>query len=174
MWRAHSFFFPTPRRLRRPNHPNLFLLGLNSFHGILSYFTSKARNVEQGKGKSKKARQRDAGEGTSNNFHHDRGQGRGVRGCGGVSRGPGPGQNAPRIGLEPAILEICSLEVPGTRLEEPAPVPAYRGCYSPHGCGEAGERLGSLCAIEVEGRKRRPPTEVGGLGLEFRSLGFMV
>ena len=49
---------------------------------------------------------------------------------------------------------------------------AYRGCYSPHGCGEAGERLGSLCAIEVEGLKRRPPTEVGGLGLEFRSLGF--
>ena len=42
------------------------------------------------------------------------------------------------------------------------------GCYRPHGCGEAGERLGSLCAIEVEGRKRRPPTEVGGLGLEFR------
>ena len=30
---------------------------------------------------------------------------------------------------------------------------AYRGCYSPHGCGEAGKRLGSLCAIEVEGLK---------------------
>ena len=27
---------------------------------------------------------------------------------------------------------------------------------------------GSLCAIEVEGLKRRAPTEVGGLGLEFR------
>ena len=39
---------------------------------------------------------------------------------------------------------------------------AYRWCYRPHGCGEAGERLGSLCAIEVEGLKRRPPTEVGG------------
>ena len=38
---------------------------------------------------------------------------------------------------------------------------AYRGCYSPHGCGEAGRRLGSLCAIAVEGLKRRPPT-VGG------------
>ena len=45
----------------------------------------------------------------------------------------------------------------------------YRACYRPpHGCGEAGQRLGSLCAIEVEGLKRRPPTEVGGLGLEFR------
>ena len=43
-----------------------------------------------------------------------------------------------------------------------------RGCYRPHGCGEAGERAGSFCAIEVEGLKRRPPTEVGGLGLEFR------
>ena len=30
-----------------------------------------------------------------------------------------------------------------------------------HGCGEAGRRIGSLCAIEVEGLKRRPPT-VGG------------
>ena len=51
-----------------------------------------------------------------------------------------------------------------------------RGCYGPRGCGEAGERAGSFCAIEVEGLKRRPPTEVGGLGLEFRvqGLGFRV
>ena len=51
-----------------------------------------------------------------------------------------------------------------------------RGCCPPHGCGEAGERAGSFCAIEVEGLKRGPPTEVGGLGLEFRvwSLGFGV
>ena len=45
---------------------------------------------------------------------------------------------------------------------------AGRGCYRPHGCGEAGKRIGSLCAIEVGGLKRRPPTEVGGLSLEFR------
>ena len=50
----------------------------------------------------------------------------------------------------------------------------YRAYHSPNGCGEAGERLGSLCAIEVEGLKRRPPTEVGGLGLEFRVEGFRV
>ena len=37
----------------------------------------------------------------------------------------------------------------------------YRGCYGPHGCGEAGRHLGSLCAIEVVELKRRPPT-VGG------------
>ena len=30
LWRAHSFFLPTPCRLRRPNHPNLFLLGFSS------------------------------------------------------------------------------------------------------------------------------------------------
>ena len=41
--------------------------------------------------------------------------------------------------------------------------------YRPHGCGEAGMRIGSLCAIEVEGLKRRPPREVGGLA---SSLGF--
>ena len=44
----------------------------------------------------------------------------------------------------------------------------YHVLTGPHGCGEAGERIGSLCAIEVEGLKRRPPTEVGGLGLESR------
>ena len=35
-------------------------------------------------------------------------------------------------------------------------------------CGKAGRRTGSLCAIEVEGLKRHPPMEVGGLSLEFR------
>ena len=51
---------------------------------------------------------------------------------------------------------------------------AGRGCYRPHGCGEAGKRIGSLCAIKIEALKRRPPTEVGGLSLEFRAwdLGF--
>ena len=101
MWRAHSFFFPTPRRLRRPNHPNLFLLGFSS-------------------------RQREGRAGQR------------VITLLGTSTGP-----------EENLLRYR----------------AYRGCYSPHGCGEAGERLGSLCAIEVEKLKRRPPTEVGGLGL---------
>ena len=41
---------------------------------------------------------------------------------------------------------------------QPAPVRAGRGCYRPHDCGEAGKRIGSLCAIEVEGPKRRPAT----------------
>ena len=50
---------------------------------------------------------------------------------------------------------------------ERVPVPGTT-CSGPHGCGEAGERIGWLCAIEVEGLKRRPPTEVGGLGLESR------
>ena len=36
-----------------------------------------------------------------------------------------------------------------------------------------GEHLG-VALRQVEGLKRRPPTEVGGLGLEFRGLGFRV
>ena len=36
-----------------------------------------------------------------------------------------------------------------------------RGCYRPHGCGEAGERPGSTCSIDVEGLKRRPATVRG-------------
>ena len=41
-------------------------------------------------------------------------------------------------------------------------------CYSTRGCGKAGERLGSTCATDVEGHKRRPPSKVGGLYPEFR------
>ena len=46
---------------------------------------------------------------------------------------------------------------------------ASRGCYSTPGCGKAGERPGSTCAIDVEGHKRRPPSKVGGLCHEFRA-----
>ena len=45
---------------------------------------------------------------------------------------------------------------------------ASRGCYSTPGCGKAGKRPGSTCAIDVEGHKRRPPSKVGGLCHEFR------
>ena len=37
---------------------------------------------------------------------------------------------------------------------------ASRGCYSTPGCGQAGERAGSTCTIDVEGHKRRPPSKV--------------
>ena len=36
------------------------------------------------------------------------------------------------------------------------------------GCGKAGERAGSTCAIDVKGHKRRPPSKVGGLCHEYR------
>ena len=90
MWRAHSFFFPTPRRLRRPNHPNL----------------------------------------------------QGGRGGQESRAGQGKGAGQGRAGH---VLFVGS------------PKPLL-----------GGERIGSLCAMEVEGLKRRPPTEVGGLGFEFR------
>ena len=64
---ALSFNSPTPRRLRRPNHPNLFLLGFSSklisWHFLLLH-KYRQGNVEQGKGMSKKVRQRDTGEGS--------------------------------------------------------------------------------------------------------------
>ena len=47
-------------------------------------------------------------------------------------------------------------------------VPGLSRCYSTPGCGTAGERAGSTCAIDVEGLKRRPPLKVGGLCHEFR------
>ena len=43
-----------------------------------------------------------------------------------------------------------------------------RGCYSTPGCGKAGERPGSTCAINVKGHKRRPPSKVGGICNELR------
>ena len=57
MWRVHSFFFPTPRRLKRPNHPNLFLLGLASFHGILRVKPGQ-RRAGKGQEQEGKAAQR--------------------------------------------------------------------------------------------------------------------
>ena len=68
---------------------------------------------------------------------------------------------------------------PSTGLEENSSrYLASRGCYSTPGCGKAGERAGSTCAINVEGLKRRPPSKVSGLCHEFRvriyGLGFKV
>ena len=48
---------------------------------------------------------------------------------------------------------------------------ASRGCFSTPGCGKAGERRGSTCAIDVEGHKRRPPSKVARLCHEFRVQG---
>ena len=43
------------------------------------------------------------------------------------------------------------------RPEVPGPTQFFPQTRWAHGCGEAGRRIGSLCAIEVEGLKRRPP-----------------
>ena len=57
---------------------------------------------------------------------------------------------------------------------EPAPVPGGTWVLPFLWLWKPGKRIGSLCAIEVEGLKRRPPTEVSGLSLEFRVKGFRV
>ena len=94
---------------------------------------------------------RDAGEGSSKEGGQGRAgklsprhrQGRAGQGRRGPRGGPAGQGRAGQKGttFEGVYWSTCS----GTGL--------YRGCYSPHGCGEAGERLGSLCAIEVEGLK---------------------
>ena len=140
-------------------------------------FTSqvKPRQRRAGEGQEQEGKAEGRRGGHQQQLSPRQGQGRGGAGVWGGFEGPGPRGKMP---LELA-WSLPSLKSARWRFPEPAwrnllRCRAYRGCYSPHGCGEAGERLGSLCAIEVEGRKRRPPTEVGGLGLEFRSLGFMV
>ena len=55
-WRVF-LFFPTPCRLRRPNRPKLFLLGLalNSFHGLL--LGGRAGQAEQGRARAQQGRE---------------------------------------------------------------------------------------------------------------------
>ena len=97
----------------------------------------------------------------------------GKEGAGSHREGQGRGQGAGQIAnfgqVHPTqVAGGCPLPAPflgGPNHDQDG---VYR-CYSPHGCGKAGKRIGSLCAIEVEGLKRRPPTQVGGLSLEFRA-----
>ena len=94
-----------------------------------------------------------------------RGGSGGARGSQGGPGGPGGARWAP--GWRGGGFRVFTLTGTSTG---PGTGPS-RGCYRPYGCGEAGKRIGSLCAVEVEGLKRRPPTEVGGLSLEFRVQG---
>ena len=75
MSRALPFYSPTPRRRRRPNHPNLFLLGFSSklILWLSSFYTRGRAGAEQGRGQGQagQSRARDGG------------------GQGGLERGPG-------------------------------------------------------------------------------------
>ena len=127
MSQALPFYSPTPRRLRRPNHPNLFLLGFSS--KLILWFSSFFRNRSSGSQAERAVRQ-DQGRTRA-------GPGRKGRGCGGVSlgwgeggvggcgirnravrKGQGRGQKRWRIlaksqsGPAWSRLEICSLEAP--------------------------------------------------------------
>ena len=167
-----SFFFlshPTPSEV-----PNLFLLGFSSkfisLHSLLLHKYSQG-NVEQGKGKSKKARQRDTGEGSSKEEGRagQRGRGRGRGTLQGQGQGPErAGQAKKTKKKQIANFAKC---LPGTGLEPPRSAKSarwrFRGppWWVPFGGGGAStgpeENL-------LQKLKRRPPTQVGGPGLEFR------
>ena len=150
MSRALPFYSPTPRRLRRPNHPNLFLLGFSSKLILwLSSFYTRAGQGRAGQGRAGQGR---AGQGRAGQAGQGRaGQGRAGQGRAGQGRAgqgrAGQGRAGVRALLGPKLGQLAALNL---RYR------ARRGCYRPHGCGEAGKRIGSLCAIEVEGLKRRP------------------
>ena len=84
---ALSFNSPTPSRLRRPDHPSLFLLGfsLNSFQAFLCFFNgfdggSKTRGrAGGGQGRAGQGRAGRGGAGRG-------GAGRGGAGWGGAGR----------------------------------------------------------------------------------------
>ena len=119
----------------------------------------------QGRAGQGKAGQGRAGQGQG------QGQGQGARGLRKKAKKTKI-VNASRTGLEPP-RSLKSARGPkwpsGSRLSglgfragdqywspaEPAPLPGLSWVLPSPGCGEAGERVGLLCAIEVEGLKRR-------------------
>ena len=56
-----AFFSPTPRRLRRPNHPNLFLLGFRS--KLIPWLSSLFMQGRAGQGKGREGKAGKAGQG---------------------------------------------------------------------------------------------------------------
>ena len=102
---------------------------------------------------------------------------------------PGGGSEGGRGGGRKPFLPslFCSLEAlePPTNHLQVEGIRVYQGNYfiirdqywsrgEASSCEEVGRRIGSLCAIEVEGLKRRPPT-VGGRPLPWVwGLGFGV
>ena len=100
---ALSFNSPTPRRLRRPNHPNLFLLGFSTQPKLL-LVSSTVLMQQAGQGRPAgqaclpagqgRAGQGRAGQGRAGQGG-GRGQGQGAGGTGGAGgRGGGGGQGA--------------------------------------------------------------------------------
>ena len=127
-----------------------------------------ARNRARGRGRGGAGAGAAAGAG-----QQGQGQGQGQAGAG-AGAAAGAGQGGGRAGWRDGGGQHCQglmtlISGTSTGLEENVfRHRVRRGCHGSRGCGEAGERAGWFCAIEVEGLKRRPPTEVGGLGLEFR------
>ena len=80
LWRAHSFCFPTPRR---PNHPNLFLLGFSS--KLISWH-SRVKPGQRRAGRARARRQGRGRQGRAGRAEGRAGQGRAGQGRAGQGR----------------------------------------------------------------------------------------
>ena len=122
--RLFPSFFPTPRRVRRPSHLNLFLLGLRP-KLIVLFFLSEHRAGSTGR------REAEAGQGRADQG----GQGRAGQFC-------PPGTDWKTLG--PCFL-LVGRDQYWSRKDR---VRVRRRYYGSHGCGESGER--TVCVMEVE------------------------
>ena len=96
LWRGVEYFSPTPRRPKRQNHPNLFLLGFRPKLMTIAYFQNTLPLSAEGKGlrpgpcsfvaRVAAASKRKGFRGL------EAGPGQGARGSGGPGGARGPGQ----------------------------------------------------------------------------------
>ena len=85
---ALSFNSPTPRCLRRPDHPNLFLLGFSTkTHSKLLFISSTVLMQQAGQGVGQGGQGR-AGQGRAGGRGRCRGRGRGRAGFRVITLGP--------------------------------------------------------------------------------------
>ena len=146
-----KYFSPTPRRPRRQNHPNLFLLGFRPKLRTLAYFQKTFPSRVPPPNSQGGPRVPGGSQGSGRFFlktdsHFFEYLARGPRPGHGAARGPGP----PWAG---------ALGVQGRAARNLARYRSMRVLPTSE-LWEAGERAGSTCAIDVELRRRSP--NVGG------------
>ena len=113
MSRALPFYSPTPRRLKRPNHPNLFLL-LLSFEVVPKFASREGSYAGPGQGRAEQGR---AGQARAGQGRAKKGAGmQGEKGNFAISQGPRRARGKLRIlaksplgpAWSPLGPEICS------------------------------------------------------------------
>ena len=125
------FYSPTPRRLRRPNHPNLFPLGFSSKRPL-----SKSPREETRPGRARQGR---AGKKNTNCEFWPSLPGPAWSPLGPCWRPP----KGPWGGAFPGVPPALPFSENGT-------------CYRLPGCRRAGKRAGSTCARKVEDLSASP------------------